>query len=188
VENVEKKRIKSSITVDKKPADVWYTLVEVSNYRSWNPVVKHAAIYGPVSAGTRIKILAGKWDLDFDIVDVSVPERLELMGRTVGLNMELRFILSPEGNGSAVDIEVLINGWISKIFRKKIRKNIEEFFDIFLFALKRRVSSGNTYEIKRDDEKMKDEDHRKGISMPTPFNVVYRTRSKKTRRGRSGLK
>jgi len=102
--------------------------------------------------------------------------------------MKLRFNLSPAGNGSAVKIEVFFGGWISRIFRKKIRRNIEESLDILLLALKRRVSSGNTYEIKRDNEKIKENGDRKGISIPTPFNVVYRTRSKKIRRGRSGLK
>jgi len=182
-----KNKIESLITIEKKPADIWDTLIGFSNYRSWNPIVKHAAIYGPVSTGTKIKILSGKWDLDFVIVKASLPDELEIKGRTVGLNIELYFKISSEENASVVKVETLVNGWISKFFRKSIRRNIEESLDIFLSALKRRVLSGNAYEIKRDNEKIKDDD-RKGISMPTPFNVVYRTRSKKFRRGRSRLK
>ncbi|UCE67713.1 MAG: SRPBCC family protein [Candidatus Zixiibacteriota bacterium] len=176
----EKYRIESSIAVEKKPLELWNTLIEFSNYRAWNPIVNHAAIYGPVSEGTDIKILSGKWDLRFYIVDASPPVRLVIDGGSVGLKLKLRLTISPEENGSLVSIETSVDGWMTRIFPKKIKRNIEESLELFLSALKRRVSSGDTYEIKRGDEKTDDEDDRRSFSMPTPFNLIYKTRKKRS--------
>ncbi|UCC80744.1 MAG: SRPBCC family protein [Candidatus Zixiibacteriota bacterium] len=184
----EKNKIDSSITIEKKPPEIWNTLVEFSNYRSWNPVVSHAAIYGSVVTGTAIKIMSGKWDFRFSIVHASPPERLDVEGGAVGLNMKLRLNISPLENGSSVSIEALAGGWITKIFSKKIKRNIEESLELFLSALERRISGGNSYEITRHDEKATNEDDRRGFSMPTPFNLIYKTRQKKSPRRRSFLR
>jgi len=187
MENRGKNRIETSITVEKDAAYIWNTLVEFSNYRSWNPVVKHAAIYGPVSAGTGIKVLSGRWDFNFVIKNASAPKELVVEGRAVGLKIRLCFYIKDENNVSMVTAVAYIKGWISRIFRKRIIGNIEESLDIFLMALRKRVLKGDSYEIHRD--KAQEDDSKKGIiSMPTPFNIIYKTRSKKFRKGRSGLK
>ena len=176
----EKYRIESSITIEKEPLELWNTLVEFSNYRAWNPVVNHAAIYGPVAGGTEVKILSGKWDYKFLIVEASAPHRLVIDGRSVGFNIKLNLTISPRENGSMINIDAFIGGWITRIFTKKIKRNVEESLELFLSALERRVSSGNTYQIKRHDEKAEAEDDGKSRFMPTPFNLIYKTRKKKS--------
>ncbi len=183
-----KNKIDSSITIEKKPHEIWNALVEFSNYRSWNPVVSHAAIYGPVVAGTAIKIMSGKWDFGFSIVHASQPERLDIEGGSSGLNMKICLTISPRENGSEVNVEALAGGWMMKIFPKKIKRNIEESLELFLSALERRVSGRDSYEIMRDDEKTADEDDRSGFSMPTPFNLIYKSRKKRSPRYKSRLR
>lgn len=184
----KKNKIDFSIIIDKKPPEIWNALVEFSNYRNWNPVVSHAAIYGPVTAGTDIRIMSGKWDFRFSIVRSSPPEKLDIEGRSFGLNLKLRLTISPRVNGSTVGIEALAGGWITKIFSKKIKRNIEESLEMFLFALERRITGGKSYEIMRDNEKKTDESDGRGFSMPTPFNLIYKTRKRKSPRRKSRLR
>ncbi len=184
----EKSRIESSIAIEKKPLEIWNILIGFFNYRGWNPIVKHAAVYGPISEGTEIKFLSGKWDLRFFIVNASPPDRLVIDGGSVGLKMKLSLTIFPEEDGSEVNIEAFVGGWMAIIFPKKIKRNIEESLDLFLSALKRKVLGGNTYRIIRGDEKTEDEDGRRSFSMPTPFNLIYKTRKKKSPGRRSRLR
>lgn len=184
----DKNKINSSITIEKKPPEIWNALVEFSNYRSWNPVVNHAAIYGPVAAGTAIRIMSGKWDFRFSIIHVSPPEKLEMEGGSAGLNLKLRLNISPGESGSVVSIEALAGGWMAIIYSNKIKRNIEESLEMFLSALERRVSGGKSCEIMRDDKKRIEEDDGKGFSMPTPFNLIYKTRKRKSPRRKSRLR
>jgi hypothetical protein len=174
-------KIEKSIDIEKNAVDVWNTLTVFSGYRGWNPVVKHAAIYGPVAPGTGIKALVGKWDFEFTIVKTRPPEEFELRGSSIGINLKLCFNINNMDGGSKVRLNVRTDGWISTIFKNRVKSNLEETLEIFLKSLKRKVLEGS-YEIKRDDtEQIEPESD--SISMPTPFNLIYRTRAKKSRRG-----
>ncbi len=116
------------------------------------------------------------------------PERLDIEGGSLGLNMKICLTISPRENGSEVNVEALADGWMMKIFPKKIKSNIEESLELFLSALERRVSGGDFYEITRDNEKTTDEDDRSGFSMPTPFNLIYKSRKKRSPRRKSRLR
>jgi hypothetical protein len=181
-------RFQISIEVNAKPPDIWDTLVQFSNYRSWNPVVNHAAIYGPVSEGTEIKILSGKWDLNFVIVNTFPPKRFEIDGSSIGLNMKILLDISSHEDGSMISIDTQWSGWLTKIFTKKFKEGIEDNIDMFLSALQRRVSRGESYSIERDDDSVEEEDERKGFSLPTPFNLIYKSRKRKSPKRRSFLK
>jgi hypothetical protein len=181
------RQIEDSIIIEKDVRAVWDTLTSFSNYRTWNPAVSHAAIYGPLSPGTRVKILSGKWDFDFVIKDVSPLKRLEMEGRSIGVNLNINCELQGDSATSKVLITGSLGGLLPGIFKKKLRRNLEESLTIFLNAIKRRVLSDNTYRISRDDSQ-KEEDEQRSVSMPSPFNLLYKTRSRKSRKVRYRLK
>lgn len=180
------KKIEKSIAIEKSVGDIWGTLTDFSGYRSWNPVVKHAAIYGPVASGTGIKALAGKWDFEFTITKAHLPGELEMRGSSVGINLRLCFNIDEGNSQSIVRISAYSSGWISLVFKKKVKVNLEDSLEIFLNSLKKKVLGGGSYEIKREDARH-DQPASDGISMPTPFNLVYKTRSRKFRKGGSNF-
>jgi hypothetical protein len=173
--------------IEKSIGDIWDTLTDFSGYRSWNPIVKHAAIYGPVAAGSGIKALAGKWDFEFTITKAHPPGELEMQGSSVGINLRLCFNIDVLSGRSIVRISAYSGGWISRVFEKKVKVNLEDSLEIFLNSLKQKVLSGDSYEIKREDTDH-DKSESDGISMPTPFNLVYKTRSRKFRKGGSSFR
>lgn len=177
-------KIEKSITIEKNAANVWNTLTDISGYRSWNPVVSHAAIYGPVEPGTEIKALLGKWDFKFVIIKTKAVRELELQGGSVGLKVNLVFNISGGEDISKVHLSATMEGWISVLFTKKASNSAEETLEIFLNSLKRRVLSGGSYEVERK-ETVENQSESDGISMPTPFNFIYKTRRKKFRKGGS---
>lgn len=181
------KIIEKSIDIEKNASDIWNILTEFSSYRSWNPVVKHAAIYGPVVRGTGIRALAGKWDFEFTIVEARAPEILKLRGSSVGINLEFCFNIDSRDGKSAVRINAHTGGWISAVFKKRVRTGMEDNLDIFLNSLKKKVLSGTSYEIKREDNGQKQPES-DNITMPTPFNLIYKTRTRKFKRGGPGVR
>jgi len=180
-------KIEKSIEIEKDADIVWKTLTGISSYRSWNPVVSHAAIYGPVASGTGIKTLVGKWDFEFTIIKVHAPREFELRGSSVGINLKLLFNIDFRDGKSLVRANVHVGGWINTLFKKRVEAGVEDSLEIFLNSLKNRASGGGSYEIKREENK-KDETRSGNISMPTPFNLIYKTRAKKFRRGGLRLK
>jgi hypothetical protein len=180
------RKIEKSMAIEKSVGDIWNTLTEFSGYRSWNPIVKHAVIYGPVAAGTGIKALVGKWDFEFTITKAHAPGEFEMRGSSVGINLRLCFNIDARNGQSIVRISAYSGGWISRVFKKKVRVNLEDSLEIFLNSLKKKVLSGGSYEIKREDAKH-DRPESDDISMPTPFNLVYKTRSRKFRKGGSSF-
>jgi len=180
-------KIEKSIEIEKDAAIVWNTLTGISSYRSWNPVVSHAAIYGPVASGTGIKTLIGKWDFEFTIIKVHAPRVFELRGSSIGINLKISFIIDFQNGKSLVRAKAGIGGWIHSIFKKRVETGVEDSLEIFLNSLKNRASGGGSYEIKREESK-NDETRSGNISMPTPFNLIYKTRARKFRRGGLRLK
>jgi hypothetical protein len=179
--------IEKSIAIEKNPVDVWNILTDFSGYRSWNPAVNHAALYGPVEPGSEIKALSGKWDFKFIIKNVKIAKEFEIQGRSIGLSLNLRFRITGGENISEVLMSAQAGGWLSGLFKRKVAGGIEDTMEIFLNSLKRRVLSGGSYEIEREDSRNTKPDSDR-ISMPTPFNLIYKTRSKKFRRGGLRLK
>lgn len=174
-------KIEKSIEIEKDAAIVWKTLTEISSYRSWNPVVSHAAIYGPVEPGTGIKILAGNWDFEFTITKVHAPREFKLLGSSIGINLKLLFSIDFQDGKSLVRANARVGGWINTLFKKRVGSEVEDALEIFLNSLKNRASGGGSYEIEREDSRNNKPDNDR-ISMPTPFNLIYKTRAKKFRR------
>ena len=167
---------------------VWETLTAVSNYRTWNPVVNHAAIYGPVAAGTKLKIRSGKWDFDFVIDDVSSPSRLELRGKSTGIDLQITFRITGDPGISKLSIEACYGGLVPGLFRRKSRLALEESLEMFLNSLKRRAVSGGAYQVERNDDDNSKRVEEEYYPPATPFNLLYKSGSRKPPRRRSGLK
>jgi carbon monoxide dehydrogenase subunit G len=182
-----KASIETFMEIEQSPRIIWDALIAFSNYRNWNPIVKHAAIYGPQTAGTEIKMISGKWDLKFVITEISPPGRLQIRGGGLGLKLDLVIVISSNEDNSTIKIEAELGGWLRNLFPKRIQKGVEDSIDIFLTALSRRAASSDSYVISRPDEESEDEDDRRSFLMPTPFKLLYKSRKKKARRGRSRL-
>ena len=138
-----------------------------------------------MAVGSEIKALSGRWDLEFIVTEVSPERMIEIDGGGIGLKMKICVEIEPLENCCKVEIAVKLSGWIFRFFPKRTRRNVEGSFDLLLTALQRRVSRGSPYEIMRDDYNIEDEGSNR--SMPTPFNLLYKTRKKKSRKGKSRL-
>ena len=170
-------RIDSSIVIEKNIEAVWGILINVSQFSRWNPLIKHAAIYGPLVKGTRLKILAGKWDFDCYIEHVKPLKEIYMVGKSIGLGISFLFDLAPAPNGSLMKINMGIDGWIARIFKGKTENSINEFMGIFLSSLNNKVLGGESFHVKKDDDTSNNEDN--SVRMPTPFNIIYKTRTRK---------
>jgi len=51
------------------------------------------------------------------------------------------------------------------------------FMGIFLSSLNMKALGGELFHVKKSDETFNDEDN--SIRMPTPFNIIYKTRTRK---------
>lgn len=179
-------RIDSSIGIEKNIETVWDILTNVSQFSRWNPLIKHAAIYGPFVKGTRSKILVGKWDFDCNIEHVKPLKEIHVVGKSIGIRISFLFSLAPAPNGSLMKINMGIDGWIARIFKRKTENGINEFMGIFLSSLNMKALGGESYQIKKGDEISNDEDN--SVRMPTPFNIIYKTRTRKFGKRGSSLK
>ncbi len=170
-------RIDSSIPIEKNIETVWEVLINVSQFSSWNPLIKHAAIYGPLVKNTRLKVIAGKWDFVCYIEHVKPPKEIHIVGKSIGLGISFLFNLSAKPYGSLIKINMGIDGWMARIFKRKTENSINEFMGIFLSSLNMKALGGELFHVKKSDETFNDEDN--SIRMPTPFNIIYKTRTRK---------
>lgn len=178
--------IEDSVTIETGAQSVWDALIIFSNYRIWNPVVNHAAIYGALEVGTKIKIHVGNWDFDFVIKEVIPRRKLVLNGRSIGIRLDIGCTIRGDEKASEVEITIEYGGLIPGVFKRKSQQSIEDSLAIFLTALKNRVMKGENFQVTREDEKQEDDEEER-VSTPTVFNMLYKSRKRKPRK-RSRLK
>ena len=179
-------KIEDSIVIEKGISEVWESLITFSNYRVWNPVVRHAVSYGPPESGTRLKIQIGRWDFEFVITESTPPTGLVLDGKSIGIAIKIICDIAGSEELSTVKMTIRYGGIIPGMFKRKTRREIEESLRIFLTALKRRMASDGSYQVKRDDEKQEG-DEESSRPPATPFNLLYKSGRSKSRKRRSGL-
>lgn len=103
--------VKTAITIDAPPAEVWRVLADVARWPEWNELIGSATLEGPLTAGSTIAWTVGDMDIRSRLVAVDVEQGLDwdgLDGDTRGLHS---WRLVAEGEGTRVtNVESLSGG------------------------------------------------------------------------------
>jgi carbon monoxide dehydrogenase subunit G len=172
--------VKSEIEINSDRNLVWRILSNVNEYSRWNPHINHAVLYGQFEKNNDIKLVSGKWEYEFKIIEIVFEHGLYLVGKTIGVNIDLKMKLDDSDSKCKLIVDLTVNGLITAIFKKKIEQATSDFIGLFLSSLKVRAELGEAAldkeTVDRDNKSRADSFH-----MPTPFNIVYKsgTRTKR---------
>lgn len=118
--------ITKEIDIDSSLSRVWEVLVDINNWGRWNPSIDHAVIYGPFTQGARFKFSSGKWDFDSTIESLDVGRNVQFSCDTIGMCMRLSFNLQESNGQTNIKIETSVSGWLSRILKKALSRELEE--------------------------------------------------------------
>ncbi len=138
--------VRDEIQIAKDRTQIWTLLTEISSWNRWAKVVKHAAVYGPIKAGTEFKFISGKWDFDGAIIEVAPQESLVLDARSVGLHLRFSWMLAQRADGINVSANIAASGWIATLLKRRVSINLEDDLFSWLYALKTTAERGDRQE------------------------------------------
>ncbi len=128
--------IHNEFIVDSKSDRIWDILIDINNWGKWNPSIDHAVIYGPCSQGARLKFSSGKWDFDSTIIAFEPGKSIVFRSTTIGMKMMLSFAINSSNDRTKILIDISISGWLSKILKKSISKELNEIVETTMTSLK----------------------------------------------------
>jgi len=168
------------IVIESNRELVWRILSNVNEYSRWNPHIKHAVLYGQFEKNNDIKLKSGNWEFDFKIIETIPENGIYLVGKTTGVNIDLKIKIDSTDSQSKVISKLKVSGWMVSAFRSKIKEAAEDFINLFLSSLKVRAELGEAA-LNKDSEDRDKDSKADSFHMPTPFNVIYKsgTRSKR---------
>ena len=148
------------ITIDKTRDEVWAFFTNISYWGRWSRVIRHAAIYGPLQAGTLLKCIAGKWDFSGEINTVESNSHLSFEAKCSGIRITMLWSFSDSESGAEIAVKSSIYGWLTKLFSARIRDGFDDSIRIWLNSLKLAIEQGRLLPEEEKDDDSDDTDRR----------------------------
>jgi hypothetical protein len=126
----------AEIEVDARPEVVWDVLTAIDEWPQWNPDVTEASMEGELSEGTRFRWKSGRATITSTLRVVQPPREVAWTGKTLGLDAIHLFRLQPLNGGTVVTTEESWNGWVARLFRKRMQATLQRAMEAGLESLK----------------------------------------------------
>ena len=117
---------RGEIEIAASPEIVWRVLTDIANWPSWNPDVKSVSLEGPLAAGTRFRGKAGPGTITSTLRTVDPPHRIDWTGKTFGIKAVDVYELEPDDGGTLVRTAESWDGFPVRLFRRRLRKTLQE--------------------------------------------------------------
>lgn len=133
--------IKESITINSSPQEVWNTLTHIDQWSSWNPLIQNAKLNGELLPGTTFNWKTGGMKIKSTIHTAMPHERFGWTGKAIGSNAIHNWEIESKNGQVVVTMEESMDGWLVKMMRKKIQKELEKSALVWLEKLACKVIS-----------------------------------------------
>ena len=166
--------ISEEIIVEKDPAEVWDLLTNISNWGRWTRVMKHSAVYGPLTPGTAFKCIAGKWDFEGKIGILEFGKSIDFEAKSIGLKIAMRWEFSSCSKGTKVAVEAVIEGWIPRFFARRVQTAVRDSIFTWLYSLKTTAERGNIQSGKTAKTTLSQSTNRRKIQITGPLSFLFK--------------
>jgi hypothetical protein len=145
---VKDRAIRSGLTIDAPPEQVWAILADFPSYREWNPFIRE--ISGDATAGARLRgriALHTFRERVFRAVVVAATPGRDLRWRTRSrlpglMRTEHGFLIEPSGQGCRFRQEETFSGFSLRFVGQELWMAMRTGFEEMNAALKRRAEGG----------------------------------------------
>jgi uncharacterized protein YndB with AHSA1/START domain len=111
------------------PEAVWALLSDIDGWPAWNADVKQARLNGPLAPGSRFTWKAGPGTIHSVLQVVEAPHRIGWTGRTMGIAAAHVWDIAAGKAGTRVLTEESWDGFIVKLLRGMMRKQLQKSMD-----------------------------------------------------------
>jgi hypothetical protein len=126
----------AEIEVDARPEIVWGVLTAIGEWPQWNPDIKEISMEGELSEGTRFRWKSGSASITSTLRVVQPPREVAWTGKALGLDAIHVYRLQPLNGGTMVTTEESWDGWVARLFRKRMQATLERAMEAGLESLK----------------------------------------------------
>lgn len=125
------------IYIQAKPEQVWNILTEINNWVKWNTKITKAAIGQKPEAGTPFSWTVNGARIKSILHTVEKNRAFGWSGTTFGGSAIHNWYLEPKDGGTLVKVEESMQGWLIRLFKNKMNKDLANDMQFWLEMLKK---------------------------------------------------
>lgn len=125
-----------NIFIQAGPEVVWAVLTDIDNWPSWNPKISFASLERQIGAGARFKWKINGASIASTLHTVEPNRTFGWTGVTFGGSAIHNWILENENGGTRVRVEESMDGWLVRLFKGKMNRDLAADIDFWLTRLK----------------------------------------------------
>lgn len=130
---------RDEIIVDAEPQRVWDVLTDIDRWPEWQPGVSRARLEGSLGPGSTFRWRANGLPIRSTLREVEPPSRVSWEGKAPGTRAAHVWTLAAQGSQTVVRTEESFEGWLPRLMRKSMQRNLEGALRGGLEGLKRRA-------------------------------------------------
>ncbi len=132
---------RDEILVDAPPERVWAIITDIDRWPDWQPGVSKARLEGPLAPGSVFRWRASGLSIRSTLREVAPPSRIGWEGKAPGTRAVHVWALTAQGAQTAVETEESFEGWLPRLMRRAMQRNLEKALRGGLESLKRRAEA-----------------------------------------------
>ena len=119
------------------PEVVWEVLTDFGRWQEWNPEVKSMSYEGPLASGAMFRWKAGPGTIVSTVEEIDRPRYIRWRGRTLSISAIHEWRLERRGGGTHVETEESFSGFLVRLLRGTLQKQLDRALEEGLGHLKR---------------------------------------------------
>ena len=128
---------KREVKIAAPPEVVWDVLTGFEQWPDWNPDVKSMSFEGPVAPGSEFRWKAGPGMIVSTLEEVDRPRYIRWRGRTMSIKAVHEWHFERSNGGTRVETEESFSGFLARLFRGSLQKQLDSSTESGLEHLKR---------------------------------------------------
>jgi uncharacterized protein YndB with AHSA1/START domain len=136
---------RKEIRIKARPEEVWAIHTDISGWWKWNADVTESKLHGALGEGTTFDWKTRGTGISSRIELLEPGRRIGWTGRSFGTRAVHLWTLIPDGEGTLLQTEESMEGWLVNLLRGPIRRKLEQSLNAWLVDLKHEVEMGNGY-------------------------------------------
>lgn len=127
----------NQILINATPEKVWAVLTDINQWIHWNEKITKAQAPETLKAGARFNWKVNGASIKSTLHTVDINKTFGWSGTTFGGSAIHNWYLTVEGTGTRVKVEESMEGWLVKLFKNKMNKDLAKDMYFWLEMLKR---------------------------------------------------
>ena len=126
----------AEILINATPEQVWAVLTNINQWTKWNSKVSKSVANQPVAKGSSFSWTINGAKIHSQLHTVETFKSFGWSGKTFGATAIHNFYLSASNGGTLVKVEESMEGWLVRLFKNKMNKDLAKDMVYWLEQMK----------------------------------------------------